>query len=448
MDLVQIESEIMSNKNVAVVGAGIAGIIAAYFEVKKGHNVTLIESDVRAGGLLKSDFSNGNYFDYGTHILSETGEEELDELLFSEFNPQNCFINNKINVANYFNKKMNNKSCYVNAATIEEDLYNKGCIELLRTEEFPKGDNLEEFLLNKFGKTFYDEIFMPIVMKYIGTHPKKLAVQAGWFFDMSRLLAFDDNITKNLDKLGIYNSKLAHHTRVEGFLKYYPKEGGVGHIIDSLMEKLNDEGVDVKLDFKIKEIKHNHGKIFSLISADEEIFIDKLVWTLPSSFLSFLSKLGKKTSPPIFRKTGLFDFSFEKPLNSLATYINVYDLGMYSGRVTLYQNLSDIKNYSCTVEVLTDDSTDLKGLMGKILFELIEMGIVSKENKCIFKQFRPVKNGFPILTEKFLKEQNEINRYCQNYFQNIICVGRATTDVFFMKDVLVDTFRKLKNKDV
>ena len=75
------------------------------------------------------------------------------------------------------------------------------------------------------------------------------------------------------------------------------------------------------------------------------------------------------------------------------------------------------------------------------------MGIVSKENKCIFKQFRPVKNGFPILTEKFLKEQNEINKYCQNYFQNIICVGRATTDVFFMKDVLIDTFRKLKNKD-
>ena len=42
----------MSNKNVSVVGAGIAGIIAAYFEAKNGNNVTLIESDARAGGLL------------------------------------------------------------------------------------------------------------------------------------------------------------------------------------------------------------------------------------------------------------------------------------------------------------------------------------------------------------------------------------------------------------
>lgn len=437
----------MSNKNVSVVGAGIAGIIAAYFEVKKGHNVTLIEADARAGGLLKSDLSNGKYFDYGTHILSETGEKELDDLIFSDFSPQDCFINNKINVANYHNKRMNDKSCYVDAATIGEDLFNKGCMELLKTEEFPKGDNLEEFLLNKFGKTFYNEIFKPVVMKYTGTHPKELAVQSGWFFDMSRMLAFDDNTTKNLGKLAVYNSKLAHHTRVEGALKYYPKEGGVGDIIVSLMEKLNAEGVDVKLNFKTKEIKHNHGKVFSLVGADEEIIVDKLIWTLPSSFLSFLSNLAKKTSPPLFRKTGLFDFTFENPLNSLATYINVYDLDMYSGRITLYQNLSDVENYSCTVEVLTDDDIDLEGLTEKLLFELMEMDIVSKKNNCIFKQFRPIKNGFPILTKKFLEEQSELNSYCQSYFQNVSFVGRATTDVFFMKDVLIDTFKKLKNND-
>ena len=194
----------MSNKNVSVVGAGIAGIIAAYFEAKNGNNVTLIESDARAGGLLKSDFLNGKYFDYGTHILSETGEKELDDLIFSDFNPQNCFISSKISVANYFNKRMNDKSCYVNAATIEEDLFNKGCMELLGAEKSPKGDNLEEFLISKYGKTFYDEIFMAVVMKYFGTHPNELAVQSGWFFDMSRILAFDDNITKNLDKLGVY----------------------------------------------------------------------------------------------------------------------------------------------------------------------------------------------------------------------------------------------------
>ena len=112
----------------------------------------------------------------------------------------------------------------------------------------------------------------------------------------------------------------------------------------------------------------------------------------------------------------------------------------------MYQNLPDVANYSCTVEVLADDCIDLEGLMEKILLELIEMGIVGENNNCIFKKLRPVKYGFPILTEKFLKEQNELNKYCQSYFQNITFIGRATTDVFFMNDVLIDTILSMDIK--
>ena len=60
----------MSTKKVLVVGSGITALTAAYFEARKGNSVTLIDSDERTGGLLKSDFSNGQYFDYGTHIFS------------------------------------------------------------------------------------------------------------------------------------------------------------------------------------------------------------------------------------------------------------------------------------------------------------------------------------------------------------------------------------------
>ena len=86
----------MSSKKVVVVGSGIAGITAAYFEAKRGNSVTLIDSDNRAGGLLKSDFIIGRYFDYGTHIYTETGVEELDEFLFSDLNNDNCMIKDTI----------------------------------------------------------------------------------------------------------------------------------------------------------------------------------------------------------------------------------------------------------------------------------------------------------------------------------------------------------------
>jgi len=51
------------------------------------------------------------------------------------------------------------------------------------------------------------------------------------------------------------------------------------------------------------------------------------------------------------------------------------------------------------------------------------------------------------LTDKLLKEQNKMNRYCHGYFDNVIFIGRVTSDMFFIKDVLIDTFRKLKNTD-
>jgi UDP-galactopyranose mutase len=139
----------MSNNKIVVVGSGIAGITAAYFEAKKGNTVTLIDSDERAGGLLKSDLLDGVYFDYGTHIMSETGIEDLDNFLFSKLNNDNCLIERQISAANYFNSTMNCKNGYVNSQAIGENLYKKGCSELLEKNKTPKGKNLEEVLLQK-----------------------------------------------------------------------------------------------------------------------------------------------------------------------------------------------------------------------------------------------------------------------------------------------------------
>jgi protoporphyrinogen oxidase len=435
----------MLNNKVVIVGSGIAGITAAYFEAKKGNVVTLIESDSRAGGLLKSDFTNNCYFDYGTHVLTQTGLPELDVFLFSQLNNDNCVITKKINAGSYFNGKMNHKNCYIDSIAIGVELFNQGCLELLASNNKPNTDNLEYFLQQKFGYTFYQKIYKPVVEKYIGLDPKELSVQVGGFFDLSRLLAFNDTVTKRLCSLEIYNSRLGHHKREDGVMKYYPRQGGIGKIVELLMEKLQQEKVDIKLLTNIKSINHRNGKVISLITENEEIKLDKLIWTLPSSYLSYLSKLEQKSQPPKFRNTGLYDFIFKEPLSPKAAFINVHDVDMYSGRITLYQNLAQNDNYSCTVEVLTDDGVDLNTLINKIHLELVKMGIVDKNNQCTFKQFRPIKNGFPILTTDFVKTQNIVNEYCENYFDNVMFLGRSTGKVFFMNDVLIDTYNKITN---
>ena len=113
--------------------------------------------------------------------------------------------------------------------------------------------------------------------------------------------------------------------------------------------------------------------------------------------------------------------------------------------MTLYQNLSQSDNYSCTVELLAGDDVDLSNLIDAIQRELVEMDIVRKGNQCTFKQHRPIKNGFPVLTTEFVKAQNEMGEYCEDYFQNVLFIGRSTGKVFFMNEVLVDVFNKVGN---
>jgi len=433
----------MSNERVVVVGSGIAGMVAAYFEAKKGNFVTLVESDKRVGGLLKSDFSNNRYFDYGTHIFSETGVRELDAFLFGGFNTSNCMIKTKINTANYFRKNMNSKNCYVDISILPNKDYLTACNELLTADDVDS-DNLESFFINRFGENIYRNIFEPVAKKYLGCDLSILSERSGYFFDMSRVLAFDDKTTKRLNSLEPYKKKLGHHVRNNGSKKFYPAQGGAGGLINLLADKLKEVGVEIQLSVNLKSIAQNNGNITSL-ALERELPVDKLIWTLPSGYLTSLCGLKQATSPPEYRNTGLYDFSFDRPLKSEATFINVYDVDLLSGRVTLYQNLSQNENYSCTVEVLTGKDVELEGLTDVIKLELEEMGLISQGSRCLFKQCRPIRNGFPVLTNDFVKEQSKLYEYCEQHFKNVLFIGRSSGKVFFMNDVLVDTYNKVIN---
>ena len=373
--------------------------------------------------------------------MAETGIKQLDDFLFSKLNIDNCMIKKNIAKANYFNGSMNTKNCYVDISNLSAQDYSKACDELLIENNSDEVD-LESFFINRFGKTIYRKIAKPVSKKYMGIDPSLLSEKAGSFFDLSRVLAFDDVTTRVLVESESYNLKLGHHNKSKGVNKFYPKEGGMGGLIDLLLGKLNDMGVNIKLSTNIKYIIQENGKVLSLFT-DEQISTDNLVWTLPSSYLSSLCGLDRKISPPKFRNTAIFDFTFEKALNSMATFINVYDVKMLSGRVTLYQNLSQPSNYSYSVEVLADDCIDLDTVIDSIQNELTEMGIVKKGNQCIFKHYRPLRNGFPILTKELVESQCQLSEYCENFFQNVTFIGRSTGKVFFTSEMLVDTFKKI-----
>lgn len=70
----------LSGKRVAVVGAGVSGLAAAYKLKSKGVNVTVFEADGRVGGKLRSVMHNGLIWDEGANTMTEA-EPEVGSLL-------------------------------------------------------------------------------------------------------------------------------------------------------------------------------------------------------------------------------------------------------------------------------------------------------------------------------------------------------------------------------
>lgn len=77
-------------KKVLIVGAGLAGLSAAYYLEKQGLSPVIIEQFDRVGGRVKTDFYSGFILDHGFQVIS-TGYPELKKLdILDELN-LSCF---------------------------------------------------------------------------------------------------------------------------------------------------------------------------------------------------------------------------------------------------------------------------------------------------------------------------------------------------------------------
>jgi protoporphyrinogen oxidase len=431
-------------KNILVVGGGVVGITAAYFAKQKDTNVVLIEADNELGGLLKSDCNDYGCFDYGTHVASKTGVDELDSFLFSDFTDKNSYKFNVAKSGNFFNNKLSDISPYANINHLSKEIYRQGCEELLNSNN-KVSNNLEETLINRYGNTVYQSIFKGLIDKFFGCSADKLANECLYFFDMNRVLSFDEEKTNQLKKENAnLDSKIGFHFPTKGVDKIYPKVGGMGRWVKNLEKKLIHNKIAIKKQTQVTNIEVKNDKF--LVTMNGEIFeIDELVWALSSGLLNRFIPTDTIGNRPNFRKTAIYDFVFDKPLKTDSCYINVYDTQLLSSRITCYQNLQQDKFfYACTVEVLNDDDFSFKQATSKIQKELSSIGLVMDDAQCIFSQCRILKQGFPTLTNNDVENLTNINKYYQRTHKNITLLGRGSAKGFFMSELLTSAYREMK----
>ena len=66
----------MNNRNVLILGGGVAGSSMAYYLTEKGYDVTILEKNSKVGGLARTCFYRGHPYEFGPHIWIWPGGKE------------------------------------------------------------------------------------------------------------------------------------------------------------------------------------------------------------------------------------------------------------------------------------------------------------------------------------------------------------------------------------
>src|SRR5438105_15456153 len=239
----------VSNKRVVVIGAGPAGLTAAYLLAKHGVPVSVIEADpVYVGGLSRTIKYKGFYFDIGGHRFfskSEAVENLWTELLPNDLleRPRSSRIYYR---GKFFSYPLKGTEALMKLGVVESVL----CFaSSLRSKIFPLKEpgNFEDWVSNQFGKRLFRIFFKTYTEKVWGMGCKEIS--ADWAAQRIKGLSLGTAI-KNALFPQRYNGDRSHviKTLINSFR--YPRRGP-GMMWEACAEKTKAMGGKVEMGCKV-----------------------------------------------------------------------------------------------------------------------------------------------------------------------------------------------------
>jgi protoporphyrinogen oxidase len=179
MDGVGLKSETQACE-AAVIGAGPAGLTAAYLLAKAGLSVRVIEADpVRVGGIARTEHYKGYRFDIGGHRFFSKSREVED--LWTELLPHDMLERPRSSRIYYGGK------LFSYPLKAGETLSKLGLVESIacilsyaraRMAPVREPKNLEEWVTNQFGRRLFEKFFKTYTEKVWGVTCREIS--ADW----------------------------------------------------------------------------------------------------------------------------------------------------------------------------------------------------------------------------------------------------------------------------
>ncbi len=258
----------MKIEEILIIGAGPAGLTAAWEADKHGVKTTILEGDKVVGGISRTVERNGWKFDIGGHRFF-TKVDEVYEIWDEILDKENFLLRPRMSRI-YYNKKFFDYPLKASNA-----LLNLGIFEAIRcvlsyfyARVNPPKDqsNFENWVAARFGWRLYNIFFKTYTEKVWGVDAKEIG--ADWAAQRIKNLSLLKAI---LDSLKINKSGEIITTLINEFK--YPKFGP-GMMWETASQKLIEKGHTIKFKSRVSEII-KQDDIYKVTTKDNQIFYAK-----------------------------------------------------------------------------------------------------------------------------------------------------------------------------
>jgi protoporphyrinogen oxidase len=269
-----------------ILGAGPAGLSAAWKLSEAGVKVTVVESDSQVGGQSQTLRRDGYLFDLGPHRFHTDNTAVLADIerLMGRMpeKPRRTrvhFLGSYYDYPLSAGNLLSSLSPWLGFVCFADFL-----ATWLRNRVRPAADDsFEAWVVNRFGRRLYDVYFGPYTAKVWGEDPRKLS--ASWAAQRIAVVDLWDLILRILNLRRGYNG-YQHSPYKPDF--WYPRDG-VGFIYERMAEEIEKNGGSIRLNSSVVEVRHADERVNSVVVESggrrEEIAADFFVSTIPITSL-------------------------------------------------------------------------------------------------------------------------------------------------------------------
>ena len=247
-----------------IIGAGPAGLTAAWQLAKAGKRAVLFEQDGIVGGISRTDEYKGYRFDIGGHRFFT--KVELVQKLWVEILDEDFMVRPRLSRIYYQGKFFDYPLKPMNA------LLGLGPIEAVRiglsylwAQVFPHKEerNFKQWVSNRFGSRLFEIFFKTYTEKVWGMPCTE--INADWAAQR----------IKNLDLVSaVKNALLGARLNAEGEVIttlieefHYPRLGP-GQMWETAARRLAGKGIETHLEHRVESILHDGKRVTSLLVRD------------------------------------------------------------------------------------------------------------------------------------------------------------------------------------